>query len=325
MVVVKGKLRSTAVETVPWDVVELFVGADGPRVAVACVCRAALGCAARTGVAVPMYRARCGPEDGACVITAREGEPRGGGCPCPWLAGCFSLTPALEMTYEGGDCALLFRGKPHHALPKVPLGPSLRELVSRGANGVGDADLLLATGITALDASDNRNVTTVAPYAHTLRRLTARGEYCRIGDRELALATRLEHLESAGNCHITSLAPFSSTLRHVGGLLEGCYKEARVDLSGPMPALSSIGDGFLSGCSNINTIDLGGLANVTRIGNGFLSGMHSLTALDLRPLSQVESVGYGFLDGCSALDISRVQFGNSPVWRQIRQSMLGRR
>jgi hypothetical protein len=31
--VVKGRLRSTAVETVPWDAIELFVGADGrPRI-----------------------------------------------------------------------------------------------------------------------------------------------------------------------------------------------------------------------------------------------------------------------------------------------------
>ena len=66
MVVVKGKLRSTAVETVPWDAIELFVGADGPRVAVACVCRAALGCAARTGVAVPMYLVRYSPDGGVC-------------------------------------------------------------------------------------------------------------------------------------------------------------------------------------------------------------------------------------------------------------------
>ena len=54
-------------------------------------------------------------------------------------------------------------------------------------------------------------------------------------------------------------------------------------------------------------------------------GMTSLTALDLRPLSRVESVGDGFLDGCSALQISRVNFGESPVWLGIRQSMLSRR
>ena len=82
---------------------------------------------------------------------------------------------------------------------QAPLGPSLRELVSRGPHGVGDADLVLATGITALDISDNPNITTVAPFARTLRKLTARGSHCRIWDRNLALATRLEHLESAGH------------------------------------------------------------------------------------------------------------------------------
>jgi hypothetical protein len=68
---------------------------------------------------------------------------------------------------------------------QAPLGPSLRELVSRGPHGVGDADLVLATGITALDISDNPNITTVAPFARTLRKLMARGSHCRIRDRNL--------------------------------------------------------------------------------------------------------------------------------------------
>ena len=172
----------------------------------------------------------------------------------------------------------------------------------------------MGRGITALDVSDNPNVTTVAPFASSLRRPTARRG---VGDSGLARATRLEHLDVARNHKITMLVPLSVTLQHIGGYLAGCDRLVRMDLSSPMPALSSIGDEFLHGCSRMTAIDLGGFANVTRIGDNFLGRMGSLTSLDLRPLSRVESVGDGFLVGCDRLEISRVERGESPVWQRM--------
>ena len=294
----KGCRSTMADENLSWGSIRSFMGTDGPtRMATACVSRAALGGAACAWVAVPMYRVKFIPEDAMCVIEAQRGKPRtGDACPSPWLAEqCSAFMPALMLTSEQRDTP-----EEPHPLPKVLLGPSLRDLVSRGTRGVSDADLLTATGITALDVSDNPNVTTVAPFAGSLRKLTACG-LCGIGDSGVAVATSLEHLESARNIKITNLAPFSTTLQHVGGYLTSCYEQRRVDLSSPMPALSSIGDDFLSDCSGITAIDLAGLANVTRIGDGFMSEMSSLTALDLRPLQRLESVGDCFLNRCSGI------------------------
>ena len=288
--------RPTADEYVPWGSLVPFIGAHGARMAAACVCHAALESAAVRGVAVPMYRVRSIPGEGVCVIEARRAEPRGRGeYPSPWLAEGSILMPVLALAREREEQQAAF-----HPLPQVALGPSVRELVSCGAHGLGDAALERATGITALDVSDNPNVTTVAPFASSLRRLTARGD-CGIGDSGVAHATRLEYLDAVRNHKITTFAPFSVTLRHIGGYLAGCDRLVRVDLSSPMPALSSIGDDFLNDCSGITAIDLGGLANVTRIGDNFLREMDSLTALDLRPLSRVESVGNGFLWYCSSV------------------------
>jgi hypothetical protein len=114
--------------------------------------------------------------------------------------------PALVLTCGGAKNPEVYpemlRVWKEHPLPKVALGPSLRDLASRGSCGVCDTDLATATGITALDVSDNPNVTTVAPFAGSLRKLVACG-YCGIGDSGLASATRLEHLDAANK--ITTL------------------------------------------------------------------------------------------------------------------------
>ena len=159
----------------PWGSLGPLVGPE-TRMAAGCVCHAALGGAASAGVSLPMYRVALIPADGVCVVEARRGEPRRDGYPYPWLAGCFSMTPELVLAREGDEAA------PHHPLPKVPLGPTLLGLVSRGPHGVSDADLAPATSITALDVSGNPNITTVTPFARSLRKLTARGCECGIGD-----------------------------------------------------------------------------------------------------------------------------------------------
>jgi len=62
-----------------------------------------------------------------------------------------------------------------------------------------------------------------------------------------------------------------------------------------------IGDCFLEKCSNLTTIDLSHLSQVTRIGDWFLYNCSSLTTIDLSPLSQVTQIGMFFLSGCSNL------------------------
>ena len=71
-----------------------------------------------------------------------------------------------------------------------------------------------------------------------------------------------------------------------------------------------IGNYFLYECSNLTTIDLSALSQVTQIGNYFLSSCSNLTTIDLLPLSQVTQIGNGFLSGCSNLttiDLSALQ------------------
>jgi hypothetical protein len=73
------------------------------------------------------------------------------------------------------------------------------------------------------------------------------------------------------------------------------------------------------------SVDVEGLANVTRIGDGFTSGMACLTALDVRPLSRVESVGDDFLSWCSGRTIPRIEFGDrSGFFRALTVDLLFR-
>ena len=66
--------------------------------------------------------------------------------------------------------------------------------------------------------------------------------------------------------------------------------------------VSSIGRGFLYGCSRLTALDLSGLKNVTRIGGGFLDAEwdkrpFNLTSLDLSGMKNLDSVGFHFLLG----------------------------
>ena len=84
------------------------------------------------------------------------------------------------------------------------------------------------------------------------------------------------------------------------GFLSRCSNLTSIDLS-PLSNVTSTGNRFLSNCSNLTSIDLSPLSNVTSIRNGFLNGCSKLESIDLSPLSNVTSIGDWFLSNCSNL------------------------
>jgi hypothetical protein len=65
--------------------------------------------------------------------------------------------------------------------------------------------------------------------------------------------------------------------------------------------LTQIGQGFLSGCTGLQTVDLSPLYNLTQIGQGFLSECTGLQTVDFSPLYNLTKIGQGFLFGCTGL------------------------
>ena len=65
--------------------------------------------------------------------------------------------------------------------------------------------------------------------------------------------------------------------------------------------IAKISDSFLSGCTNLVSIDLTSLRGIDAIPGGFLSNCHALKEIDLTPLLNVSKVGYDFLRDCTCL------------------------
>ena len=100
-------------------------------------------------------------------------------------------------------------------------GPSLRELnVTR--TRIADDHLLAVTNLVLLDASDNTNICSVAPFASSLVELIAHNQ-SGLGDVALNNARNLIQLDSSMNKSITALAPFAGSLRHLS-----CRQDAGV-------------------------------------------------------------------------------------------------
>ena len=79
-----------------------------------------------------------------------------------------------------------------------------------------------------------------------------------------------------------------------------CSNLESIDLS-KLSNVTKIGNRFLFICSKLESIDLNGLSNVTSIGNSFLSFCYKLESIHLNPLSNVTSIGDRFLYGCHRL------------------------
>ena len=70
---------------------------------------------------------------------------------------------------------------------------------------------------------------------------------------------------------------------------------------------TSIGNWFISNCSNLTSVDLSGLSGATSVGDHFMRLDTVLTAVDLSPLSNLTSIGTFFLDSlyaCKTFDLS---------------------
>jgi hypothetical protein len=86
--------------------------------------------------------------------------------------------------------------------------------------GIGDDGLANATSIVRLCARSNSKITTVQPFASTLRELIA-PDTCGIDDKGLANARNITSLDATNNSKITNIKPFASKLRYLNASL-GC-------------------------------------------------------------------------------------------------------
>jgi len=110
----------------------------------------------------------------------------------------------------------------------APFGATLRELDASSTDvgilaetcGITDSGLCNATQLVKLNAEGNSKITTVAPFASTLRDLGARYA-CGISDSGLRYATQLVKLKASSNSKITMVAPFGSTMRELNAT-ENC-------------------------------------------------------------------------------------------------------
>ena len=80
----------------------------------------------------------------------------------------------------------------------------------------------------------------------------------------------------------------------------GCSNLTSIDLS-PLSNVTSIDGALLGNCSNLTIIDLSPLSNITSIDRHFLRGCSNLTTINLSQLSNVTSIGNYFLSDCSNL------------------------
>ena len=110
-------------------------------------------------------------------------------------------------------------------------------------------------------------------------------------------------LAYCGRLRCLNLSPLCDTgIRTVGdGFLSGCASLTSVNLR-PLAGVVSVGDDFLSGCSTLRQLQLGPLSNVTRVGLRFLEST-ALRSLNLRPLANVGDV----VGGATLRDVRTLQ------------------
>ena len=115
------------------------------------------------------------------------------------------------------------------------------------------------------------------------------------GTIDINSATGLNYIQeiSIGSCKsdITSIND---------SFLSGCTNLTSVDLSGFTGSVTSIGDDFLSWSTKLTSIDLSPLKDVTTIGESFIE-QSALASINLSPLSNVTTIGNWFLCDCKSL------------------------
>eukprot|EP00658_Telonema_sp_P-2_P017782 TRINITY_DN16938_c0_g2_i1.p1 TRINITY_DN16938_c0_g2~~TRINITY_DN16938_c0_g2_i1.p1 ORF type:complete len:250 (-),score=6.35 TRINITY_DN16938_c0_g2_i1:208-957(-) len=89
---------------------------------------------------------------------------------------------------------------------------------------------------------------------------------------------------------------YSNSVSLPKAILQLCSELTSVDLS-PLSQVTEVRDCFLGGCSGLTSLELTPLIQVNR---GFLWGCTGLTSIDLGPLSQLTQV-HDFMKGCTGL------------------------
>ena len=118
--------------------------------------------------------------------------------------------------------------------------------------------------------------------------------------RKLPLLTHINSVIKNRNITNIDLSPLSNITSIGDGFMVYCSELESIDLS-PLSNITSIGYNFMYDCSRLESIDLSGLSNLTSIGNYFMYNCSRLTRIDLSPLSNITSIGNNFMYSCGEL------------------------
>ena len=104
------------------------------------------------------------------------------------------------------------------------------------------------------------------------------------------------------------------------GFLAGCSQLESIDLA-PISRVQFIQDAFFESCVSLKVINLTALTQLVRIGRGFLDGCLTLPSVDLSSMGTVLSTNRHFLAHCPAITSITVSKELQPVvWRKCYEN-----
>ena len=173
----------------------------------------------------------------------------------------------------------------------APVAGTLRRLVVSGRDcGVDDEGVEAATRLRVLDASENNRISTVLPFAATLRELDA--SQCMISDAGLKHATRLVVLRSDYNDGITTVQPFCTSLRSLSAAGECGIDDAALAHATRLEMLGVWYNASVTTVkpfgSTLRTLYASGNCGINDAGLAHATGIHTLCAMDNEGISTVQ-------------------------------------
>lgn len=111
-----------------------------------------------------------------------------------------------------------------------------------------------------------------------------------------------DFMRECSNLSEVDLGPLVRVQSIGSGMFARCTTLKFLDTRPLAASLTNLGQCFLTGCTSLEGIDLGGLSNLERIAHDFLQGCSSLESINLEPLRKnVQLVMWGFLCNCHSL------------------------
>ena len=93
-----------------------------------------------------------------------------------------------------------------------------------------------------------------------------------------------------------------------------------IDIS-PLANVTRIERYFLAYCTSLTTMDASPLRHVTTVGDGFMNGCTNLTSIDISGFTEITAIGDFFISGCKSLEA--IDLGSLSNVRTIGRGFLG--